>query len=72
MERGEIRADIDPLVVTEMIAGAIVGHHAILGMTATDAWTETLIDHVWAAVAARRSAGTDRPTVSRSRPSRPE
>ena len=36
-----------------MIAGAIFGHHAILGMTATDEWVDTLIDHVWAAIAAR-------------------
>lgn len=54
IERGEIRPDIDPLVVTEMIAGAIFGHHAILGMTANDEWVEKLIDHVWAAIAATR------------------
>ena len=53
IERGEIRPDIDPLVVTEMLAGAIFGHHAILGLTATDDWIERLIDHVWAAIAAR-------------------
>jgi AcrR family transcriptional regulator len=53
IERGEIRPDIDTLVVTEMIAGAIFGHHAILGLTATDAWVESLIDHVWAAIAIR-------------------
>ena len=45
-----------PLVVTEMIAGAIFGHHAILGMSATDEWVEKLIDHVWAAIAARPSS----------------
>jgi AcrR family transcriptional regulator len=55
IERGEIRPDIDPLVVTEMIAGAIFGHHAILGMSATDEWVGKLIDHVWAAIAARPS-----------------
>jgi AcrR family transcriptional regulator len=51
IERGEIRSDIDPLIVTEMIAGAIVGHHAILGLTATDGWVRSLVDHVWAAIA---------------------
>lgn len=56
IERGEIRPDIDPLVVTEMIAGAIFGHHAILGMTATDAWVDSLTDHIWAAIAARPPA----------------
>jgi AcrR family transcriptional regulator len=55
IERGEIRPDIDPLVVTEMIAGAIFGHHAILGLTGTDEWVEKLIDHVWAAIATRAS-----------------
>ena len=34
IERGEIRPDIDALVVTEMIAGAIIGHHVILGLRA--------------------------------------
>jgi hypothetical protein len=53
IERGEIRPDIDPLVVTEMIAGAVFGHHAILGMTATEAWIDTLVEHVWEAIKAR-------------------
>ena len=53
IERGEIRPDIDPLVVTEMIAGAVFGHHAILGMHADEAWIEALADHVWAAIRAR-------------------
>lgn len=52
IERGEIRPDIDPLVVTEMIAGAVFGHHAILGLTADEAWIESLVVHVWAAIAA--------------------
>jgi hypothetical protein len=52
IERGEIRADIDPLVVTEMIAGAVFGHHAILGLTADETWIESLVAHVWAAIAA--------------------
>jgi hypothetical protein len=50
IERGEIRPDIDPLVVTEMIAGAIFGHHMILGMTATEDWIESLVDHIWASI----------------------
>jgi AcrR family transcriptional regulator len=54
IERGEIRPDIDPLVVTEMVAGAVFGHHAILGLAGTDEWVHSLIDHVWAAIAADR------------------
>jgi AcrR family transcriptional regulator len=50
IERGEVRPDIDPLVVTEMMAGAIFGHHAILGQPTSDAWLDALIDHVWAAI----------------------
>jgi AcrR family transcriptional regulator len=50
--RGEVRQDIDPLIVTEMIAGAIFGHHAILGLTGTDDWVSALVDHVWAAIEA--------------------
>jgi AcrR family transcriptional regulator len=53
IERGEIRPDIDPLVVTEMVAGAVFGHHIILGLTATDDWVDSLVDHIWAAIAAR-------------------
>jgi AcrR family transcriptional regulator len=52
IERGEVRPDIDPLVVTEMIAGAIFGHHAILGLPRTDEWVDALVDHVWAAIRA--------------------
>ena len=77
IERGEIRAEIDPLIVTEMIAGAIFGHHAILGMTATYVWVDQLIDHVWAAIAARLLsapgglAPPDGPTAPGWSPSRP-
>jgi AcrR family transcriptional regulator len=67
IERGEIRPDIDPLVVTEMIAGAIFGHHAILGMTTTDDWVDKLIDHVWAAIGVRPAPESDPPIVARSR-----
>jgi AcrR family transcriptional regulator len=63
IERGEIRPDIDPLVVTEMIAGAIFGHHAILGMTASDAWVDSLTDHIWAAIAAHPHDDLRQPTV---------
>ena len=56
IERGEIRPDIDPLVVTEMVAGAVFGHHAILGLAGTDEWIHSLVEHVWAAIAADRQA----------------
>jgi AcrR family transcriptional regulator len=52
IERGEVRPDIDPLVVTEMIAGAVFGHHVILGQPTSDAWVSSLVDHVWAAIRA--------------------
>jgi AcrR family transcriptional regulator len=55
MERGELRADIDPLIVTEMVAGAIFGHHAVLGQPTTEAWIEDLVDHVWHAIAMPRT-----------------
>lgn len=50
---GAIRPDIDPLIVTEMIAGAVFGHHVILGLSSDDAWIRSLGDHVLAAIAAR-------------------
>ena len=52
IERGELRRDIDPLIVTEMIAGAVFGHHVILGLQGDDAWVTSLVDHVWSAIAA--------------------
>ena len=54
IERGELRPDIDALVVTEMIAGAIIGHHVILGLHGDDAWIDQLIEHVWRAIALDR------------------
>ena len=54
IERGELRPDIDPLVVTEMIAGAIFGHHVILGLHGDDAWIDQLVEHVWRAIALDR------------------
>ena len=53
VERGEIRPDIDPLVVTEMVAGAVFGHHVILGLQGTDDWVDSLVRHIWAAIEAR-------------------
>jgi hypothetical protein len=35
-----------------MIAGAVFGHHVILGQPTSDAWVEALVDHVWAAIRA--------------------
>jgi hypothetical protein len=37
--------------VTEMVAGAIFGHHVVLGQPTTDAWIDELVDHVWHAIA---------------------
>jgi AcrR family transcriptional regulator len=54
IERGEIRPDIDALVVTEMIAGAVIGHHVILGLHGDDAWVESLVDQVWRSIAVDR------------------
>ncbi len=53
MARGEVRADVDPLVVTELVAGAIFGHHLILGQPVTDEWISTVVDHVWSAIERR-------------------
>ena len=55
IERGELRRDIDPLIVTEMIAGAVFGHHVILGLQSDDAWITSLVDHVWSSIAASAS-----------------
>jgi AcrR family transcriptional regulator len=53
VERGEIRADVDPLIVTELVAGSIFGHHVMLGLAADDAWVEAVVDHVWRAIETR-------------------
>jgi AcrR family transcriptional regulator len=53
VERGELRPDIDPLIVTELVAGAVFAHHVVLGQHTTDAWIESIVDHVWLAVAVR-------------------
>jgi len=68
IERGEIRADIDPLVVTEMVAGAVFGHHVILGLPTTGAWIEALVEHVWAAIAPPKVGPDERPVRPRRRP----
>jgi AcrR family transcriptional regulator len=71
IERGEIRPDIEPLVVTEMIAGAVFGHHVILGMRGDDVWVASLVDHIWAAIRSPEGP-TPRPRASASaRGSRP-
>jgi AcrR family transcriptional regulator len=52
IERGELRSDVDPLIVTEMIAGAVFGHHVILGLKGDERWITSLVDHVWSAIGA--------------------
>jgi AcrR family transcriptional regulator len=56
IERGELRRDVDPLIVIEMIAGAVFAHHVILGLQGDEAWITSLVDHVWSAIAADRGA----------------
>ena len=50
IERGELRRDVDPLIVIEMIAGAVFAHHVILGLGGDEAWIASLVDHVWSAI----------------------
>jgi AcrR family transcriptional regulator len=50
IERGELRRDVNPLIVIEMIAGAVFAHHVILGLEGDDAWIRSLGDHVWSAI----------------------
>ena len=50
MERGELRRDVDPLIVIEMIAGAVFAHHVILGLRGDEAWIASFVDHVWSAI----------------------
>jgi len=56
VERGELRSDVDPLIVTEMIAGAVFAHHVILGLKGDEAWIRSLVDHVWSAIGSDRGA----------------
>jgi len=65
IERGEVRPETDPLIVTEMMAGAIFAHHAILGGSTTDAWLDGLTEHLWAMV--RADAGRSRRAGTRAR-----
>jgi AcrR family transcriptional regulator len=50
VERGELRPDIDARTVTELVAGATFAHHLILGQPTTDAWIDSVVDHVWRAI----------------------
>jgi len=50
IERGDLRPDVDPLIVIEMIAGAVFAHHVILGLEGDEAWITSLVDHVWSAI----------------------
>ncbi len=52
VESGELRRDVNPLIVIEMIAGAVFAHHVILGLKGDEAWVTALVDHVWSAIAA--------------------
>jgi len=56
VERGELRSDVDPLIVIEMIAGAVFAHHVILGLEGDEAWIRSLVDHVWSAIGSRQAA----------------
>lgn len=68
IERHELRPDLDPLVVTEMLAGSVLAHHLVLGRTADPAWTTALADTLWRAIAASQPApGPRRGAGGRSR-----
>lgn len=66
VERGELRQDIDPLVVAEMLAGAVVAHHLVLGATADAGWVAALADSLWHAVAAPEAGHGGRGRVRRA------
>jgi AcrR family transcriptional regulator len=51
--RGELRSDIDAALVTELVAGAVLAHHVILGQPRSQAWADSLVDAVWELIRAR-------------------
>ena len=51
--RREVRPDADPMVVTEMLAGAVFAHQVVLAQPTSDAWLRGLVDHLWQAIRAR-------------------
>jgi hypothetical protein len=51
--RGELRPDIDAALVTELVAGSVLAHHVILGLPASQAWADSLVDAVWELIRAR-------------------
>ena len=53
IEHGQIRADVSPDVVLELIVGAIFARHMI-GKPEDDAWLEAVFDIVWRGIAVAR------------------
>ena len=52
VERGEVRADADLDLVTEMMLGSVLAHQVRGGAPPDDAWIDALVATLWAAIRA--------------------
>lgn len=50
VERGEVRADADLDLVSEMVLGAVLAHHVRGAEPPDDAWVDALVTTLWAAI----------------------
>jgi hypothetical protein len=51
IERGELRPDLDPAVVAQVLAGSMFARH-IAGQPADDTWYDHVFDTVWRGISA--------------------
>ena len=52
VERGELRPDIDPEAVLPILVGSTFARH-LAGLSEDEAWLNSMVDTVWAGIAAR-------------------
>ena len=52
VDRGELRPDIDPEVVLPILVGSTFARH-LAGLPEDEAWLTSMVDTVWAGIAAR-------------------
>jgi hypothetical protein len=52
IERGEVRADTNLDVISEMMLGSIFAHYNVLGRLLDEAWMADVVETIWRAIAA--------------------
>jgi AcrR family transcriptional regulator len=63
-QRGEVRADVPPQIVMELVSGSLVAHRVLGGSDDENGWLDAVIDLVWRGIGVDRGSEGNAESIS--------